>query len=172
MVSNSLKERLNQFIKARPYIELKAGNPLVPHKQIIDILRQADFALLPYQPNLSTDNCIPTKLYEALALKIPMLIQNNVLWEEVCAPYQAGIFIDFKNFNPKNVYQQLNEFHFYKKNPGKEVLWETEEKKLMNFVSELFLNKNSPEFYNRFSDTLLKLFSLGDHKKLFNSENK
>jgi len=137
VVNKSLKEELHQFLDSKPYIELKEGNPLVPHQQIIDLFSRADFALLPYQPNLSTANCIPTKLYEALALKIPMLIQNNALWEEICVPYQAGIFIDFKNFNPEKIYQQLNESHFYKKNPGKEVLWETEEKKLMKFVSEL-----------------------------------
>ena len=137
IVENPLKAKLYQFIDSRPYIELHEGNPLVPHQQIIDILRQADIVLLPYQPNRSTQNCIPTKLYEALALKIPMLTQNNALWEKVCAPYKAGLFLDFNNFEAKHIYKQLNEYHFYTKNPGKEVLWETEEKKLMKFVSEL-----------------------------------
>lgn len=98
----------------------------VSHQKIIQTLANSDVALLPYQANLSTQNCIPTKLYECLALSIPMLIQHNSLWEQICAPHQAALFIDFPTANPRDVQAQLATSSFYPKGAVQEAFWQDE----------------------------------------------
>ena len=127
--------RLLKFIeslaKEHHYINLIGGSTLLPHSTIIDLAAQADFGLVAHQPNPSTENCIPTKVYEYLGLRLPMILQQHPYWESIVAPYQAAVVLDYQNFDPKMVWSQLQNTKFYTNKPGAEITWEQEAQKLL-----------------------------------------
>jgi hypothetical protein len=125
-------EKIQKYVSEYPEnFRLIGGNEWVSHLQILETLKKADLAILPYQPNRSTKNCIPTKLYECLAMGVPMLIRQNSLWEEVCLPYQAAIFTQFNDYEVKEVINKYEKMHFYPNGIAKMALWENEKVKLL-----------------------------------------
>lgn len=113
-------------------IDNQASSQPVAPEQIQSILTKGGIALCPYQPNRSTENRIPTKFYEYLYYRIPMIVQKNDVWEAFLSPYCAAIFIDFSSFDPAAVLQQLQSTSFYSGEPvGNEILWEAEREKLL-----------------------------------------
>lgn len=73
-----------------------SSTPL-PYPQIRDTVSMADVVLLPYQQIASIRYKIPTKLYESLALRKPIIHSPNPLWKDISAPYSAGLELDFLN---------------------------------------------------------------------------
>ncbi len=97
-----------------PYIKVIGGNKMVPHSQVIEEIIGSDLALLPYHQDPHIKNCIPTKLYEYIATKTPMLIEHNDLWEKLCQKYNAAVFTNFSNTdNFAKLYEQLITKSFY-----------------------------------------------------------
>ena len=113
---------IQKYIADKPYITLIGGNTLVPHQQIIETLKKADFAVLSYQFNKSVDKRIPTKLYECLALRVPMLLPDYAShWYKITQPYTAAIPIDFIHFNARELYTQMLSTTFYEQGPAESV---------------------------------------------------
>ncbi len=56
-------------------------NKPLSHQILLHQLQKTDFVILPYLLNKSTQNCIPTKIYECLAYQKPMLISENPKWK-------------------------------------------------------------------------------------------
>ena len=125
---NSLKTEIEKLKLEIVNIDTKP----IPYAEIIKALKKGGIALLPYQPNKSTKNRIPTKFYEYLYYKIPMIVQKNNIWEEFLTPYKAAIFIDFNNYKIDEVNSQIENYEFYsRKEVGNEILWDSEEEKLL-----------------------------------------
>ncbi|MFL5731284.1 MAG: glycosyltransferase [Cytophagaceae bacterium] len=127
---NYIKER----IESKDFIQLTGGEDLVSHELILEEIRKADFGLLSYRPNKSTENCIPTRLFEYQAQLLPMIIAENKLWEQICAPNTAAIFIHYKSFHPAHLLQQLTETTFYPAGLNPDVFWTSEEIKLQDLI--------------------------------------
>lgn len=72
---------------------------LVAHSEIINTMLQSHAVLLPYKSNKSTENRIPTKVFECLSLGIPMIANECQIWSEVIKDLNAGLCIDFENYN-------------------------------------------------------------------------
>ncbi|OHX65528.1 glycosyltransferase family protein [Flammeovirga pacifica] len=110
----------------------------VPHDVVINKMLEADFVCLPYPQNPSTENCIPTKMYECLALKIPMIIHQNKLWTKITSPVNAGIYCDFNKVDVVNLINQVNSYTGYR-NSSKQIdpLWQSEEEKLLKVIQTL-----------------------------------
>jgi glycosyltransferase involved in cell wall biosynthesis len=122
-ISKKLKNWLENELENFDWVSLKVSLSPVPHKEIMQVLETTNFALLPYQPNKSTENCIPTKMYECLALQIPMIIQRNRTWEEFCKPYNASIFTNFANPDVEFLKSEIQQKTFFGKGEVKEVFW-------------------------------------------------
>lgn len=126
---------LESEAKGFDFITLEISNFPINHQEIIATFTKASIALLPYLPNKSTENCIPAKMYESIAHNLPMIIQKNALWESVCSPCKAALFIDFEEENLENLASQIVNYPFYSKGDRSFVFWEnTEEKKLVGLV--------------------------------------
>lgn len=128
---------INLAIKNSDYISLIGGHSLVDHDQILEEIQRSDFGIIIYPSNESTINSTPTKLFEYLSNQLPILIQKHHNWEGICAKYQAGITIDLANIDIKSLLEQMNNQVFYPDEVGEEILWESEEKKLIKFVQNL-----------------------------------
>ena len=116
-------KRLEKEIEGLDYISLNGGSTFVSHQEILSAIAETDFGLISYRPDKSTENCIPTKLYEQLAHKIPYLISPNPLWLELTNKYKAGIEVDFSNFDAEKVLKRIKEDIFYTSEPGEEIYW-------------------------------------------------
>jgi glycogen(starch) synthase len=130
-------QRLEKEIEGSTFITLLGGRQPVPHTQIMEAIAQADLGLIAYRPNRSTENCIPTKLYEYLASGLPYLLPPNPIWNAYTKRYEAGLEIDYQQPDAEKILTALRKKTFYTIPPGEEVYWESEEEKLQAIVKDL-----------------------------------
>lgn len=129
-------DRIRLLSQVRPFIHLVAQNTPLPHAAILEEIQKADFGLICYEINPSTMNAIPTKLYEYLGFRLPILLVNHQPWVEVCAPYTAAVVFQAAHFDAADVYAKMMQTEFYPVEP-REVYWETEEPKLLSVVDDV-----------------------------------
>lgn len=126
-------EKIRLLIKPRRFIQLIARDSPVPHAEIFKHVRKADFGLVTYEINPSTMSSIPTKLYEYLGFKLPILLVNHKPWVDFCMPYSAAVVFDAQQFDAAAIYAEMIHRTFYTAEPSA-VYWETEEGKLLKVV--------------------------------------
>lgn len=131
-----LLEKIRLLIKPRRFIQLIARDSPVPHGEIFKHIRKADFGLITYEINPSTMNSIPTKLYEYLGFKLPILLVNHKPWVDYCQPYSAAVVFEGHHFDAAAVYDEMVRRTFYTAEPTA-VYWETEEPKLLEVVEAM-----------------------------------
>ena len=132
----SILSKIRNEIEGFNFIELIGGNTLVPHREIIKQVQESDYGIISYLPNKSTENRIPTKLYEYLGCKLPILLIKQQTWVDYCSPYQACIPIeDFSKLDIQYLLNQLTTAQFYQTTP-KNVFWESEAAKLIKQIDE------------------------------------
>lgn len=129
-------EKIRLLIQTRPFIKLIARDRPVPHLEIFDHIRKAHFGLVTYQINPATMNSIPTKVYEYLGFKIPILLVSHRPWVEFCLPYTAAVVFDPSNFDAAAVYRAMMSQTFYTAEP-ESVFWTAEEPKLLEAVAKV-----------------------------------
>jgi hypothetical protein len=129
----SLPEVLNlikEEIKDTPFITLIGGDTLVPHEEILAEISCADMGIIIYPPNPSTKSSIPTKLFEYLAIQLPVLIRHNSESHELVRECRAGIVLtevpDFITLSKTIKNQPLM------LTPPDIVFWESEAENLIN----------------------------------------
>jgi glycosyltransferase involved in cell wall biosynthesis len=123
--------KVNHLIRNKEYIKLIGGDDLVPHPEILQAIRRCDFGLVCYRPNPSTENCIPTKLFEYQAYLLPMIVQENPVWKKACLANDSALFIDYLQFDPHLLLQQMKQTRFYPNGVDESLFWGSEERKLM-----------------------------------------
>ena len=131
--------RIRAAIEGCDYISLVGGDRLVPHEAIMEAIARADFGFIAYPPNPSTRNTIPTKLFEYLGARLPILLINHPPWMEVCAPYPAALVFDPQHIKGDEMLDRMRHTDFYTRVPGEEVFWEHEGARLVELVDELAL---------------------------------
>ncbi|MCJ8166208.1 glycosyltransferase [Pontibacter sp. E15-1] len=134
--SDTLRQ-IEQLAEDRPYLTLIGGGTLVPHQQIVEAFKTHDVALMPYQPHESTFRCMPTKLYEYAAHALPMVVQQNPLWDAFLKAHQAGIAIDYTAPDSSALLRELRKQQFYEPGVPSGVFWDSEEKKLLTVMRQL-----------------------------------
>ena len=132
-------EILQEACKNLNFIDWQISNDKpIAHNKIMETIATADFALLPYHINKSNKNRIPTKFYEYIYHKVPMIISKNQLWEKFCGQYDAAISCNYttENFGDENNMATLFNTHFYGKDFDKnEILWtETDRQKCREWI--------------------------------------
>jgi glycosyltransferase involved in cell wall biosynthesis len=129
-------EKIRLLIQTRPFIRLIARDSPVPHAEIFSHIRESDFGLVTYQINPSTMNSVPTKIYEYLGFRLPVLLVNHRPWVDFCLPYSAAIVFDANHFDAAVIYRDMMERTFYTANPDT-VYWEAEEPRLLAAVESV-----------------------------------
>lgn len=127
-------EKVEAEIRDSPFISLKTGKIPIPHNEIIDSISEADFALLPYQPDKSIENCFPTKIWEYMAHGLPMIIQNHPQWVNYCQKHESCIAIDFNGYDPEQVLSEILNRKFYPLGLPTDVFWNSEELTLIQSI--------------------------------------
>jgi len=127
-------KELKAAVAHHPYIECVFDGMPIPHETIIKAIQRSHYGIVAHQPNASNINCIPTRIYEFLALRTPFLLQQNPYWERVPAPYQGALVVDFQHLDAPKIWQQLQTTTFYTQLPGDEVLWDSQAIKLLSLL--------------------------------------
>ncbi len=128
--------KLISKIQPFDYIELIGGKEPVPHELIIEAMEKADFALLPYRLDMSIIRCIPTKIYECIALRLPMVMRPNPPWIQLCNQYQACMPCKFDKTEPDFLNLLLYKKFYSKGDPGL-ITWKHEAPKLLAVMNAL-----------------------------------
>lgn len=127
--------KLEALIQHMPYIKLTGGPEPVPHAAILHALSQADYALIAYKLNPSNQDCFPTRIWECLAYKVPMIMRIEHPWRHLLGEYGAGMALDFHAPGKPALYQQS----FYNKKPLPDSFyWDWEAQKLLRLLDSLF----------------------------------
>lgn len=133
----SVLEKIKEAVNSTDFISLMGGDSLVPHEEIITAIEQSSAGIIAYHINASTADRIPTKLYEYLGYKLPILIVNHAPWVSECARYEAGIVFDPMDIGASKILHELKNRRFYPHFGGEELYWDTEESKLFAALSSI-----------------------------------
>lgn len=134
-------KRLKNRVQSLPYITLIGGDQLVPHAEIIQALQKADVGFITYPANPSTEHSIPTKLFEYLALNLPILLIDHPEWKKFCASCEAAITFLPDQLHIHELWHQLQNHTFYTSKP-EGIYWDEEEHKLLERTKQ-FLTINT-----------------------------
>ncbi len=119
-------------------IHLKGSSTPIPHDEIIEAFRRNDFLLLPYQVLPAIAEKIPTKLFEAAALGLPVLMTPNKKWLEFTSSYSGGYPVDFSDCSQAlHSFSQALEQIYFTTDPGAHIFWSSQEKDLHHVLSQL-----------------------------------
>jgi glycosyltransferase involved in cell wall biosynthesis len=126
-------EKLSQIAESKRFMRIIGGDSLIPHETILAEISKCGFGIISYPPNPSTQTAIPTKLYEYMANKLPIILIDNPVWVTFAAKYSAAIPFDHKQIRAISILEKMNSSIFYPIDP-QNVYWETEAAKLLLLV--------------------------------------
>lgn len=115
--------------KAQPGLILRISNTPLGNSEILDTYRQSDILLAPYRMSVQNQNKIPTKLYDALANGIPMIISRNPKWQDLTGHLPWIYHHNFADDMLEDVSAFIREKHDTQ--PQRDAMWESEREKLL-----------------------------------------
>jgi hypothetical protein len=132
----SVCHEIKRHIKDSGFILFEINHEPVPHSEILRAIQRADFGVIAYPPNASTENTIPTKLFEYMGYRLPIILINHTPWVAYCRPYSAAIPFQQDKIDAAAILDAMSRQTFYSKPPDA-VFWEAEEHKLLQTVAAL-----------------------------------
>jgi hypothetical protein len=132
----TVRTRLRTLAGELPFIQLEGIDELVPHDKIREAVERAHFGIISYPENVSTWASYPTKLYEYLGYRLPVLLVNNPRWVDYCVAYAAAVVFDPGQVDPHALLGEMTNRSFYTAGVP-EVYWDSEAPKLLQVVSSL-----------------------------------
>lgn len=120
----------------KKYIRLTAGKMQVGHERILDLISRAHFGIVSYPPSPHTANRVPTKLFEYVSARLPILLSDNPGWHALTEPISAAIPVDFHNPDIDKLLLEMAQRQFYT-GPVDDFFWRAGEQKLVRLVEEL-----------------------------------
>lgn len=130
--------KLSQICLNVPEIELLILEIPVPHSQIIEAMTRTDFALLPYQNLPAIKDKMPTKLFEAAALGVPVLITPNEKWKNFLKPFSGGFSIDFLNAEDAGFqFSKALDQEYFTAQPGDSIHWDSQKSDFLKAIDAL-----------------------------------
>ncbi len=121
-----------------PWLQLCVDTTPIPHPQIIRCIQQADFGIVSHQPVPSIAGCFPTRIYELMAYQKPILLQDHTPWTRYCNRWDSAIAFDYNRFDAAWIAEQMITRKFYQYGIPNDIYWESEEKKLLTSLDQLF----------------------------------
>jgi len=119
----NILRRLHEAASAHTWIELDIDEAPRPYSRIRDVIQTADAGMMLYKDLPALNRKMPTKLYEYVAHKLPVICPADSPWLPFLDQYPAALTW---NHSAEGLFQQFEKKRFYVKEPGSEVLWEEE----------------------------------------------
>ncbi len=138
----AVRSRLTEAVQHKSFISLKGIDDIVPHEEIAQAIASSDFGFISYPPNRSTAYSMPTKLFEYLGNRLPVLLIGHEPWVEYCKTYPAAVVFDPWELDPDGLLREMMQTNFYQHAPT-DVYWESEEEKLLNATAAVISGLNN-----------------------------
>lgn len=136
-----LAEEIKRKIGNDENVDVELSQDPIPYTRITALYSTKTFGLLPYQPNKSTENKVPTKLFEYLANGIPLIISNNPTWCKLVNEYHGGICFDFKTTPEKDQLSRFFSLSIPDNNIDlQQLMWISQESQLLGAVKVILTN--------------------------------
>lgn len=135
----AIQDRIYKLAEGKSYIRLIGVSSLIPHSEILGWINNVDFGIVSYPDNLSTRTSVPTKLYEYLGHRLPVLLIDNPMWVAYCKTYQAALVFNGDNIDAKTLIKDMFTTEFYPRFP-EEVFWSNEKIKLNQSINKIIIN--------------------------------
>ncbi|GHB28980.1 glycosyltransferase [Mongoliitalea lutea] len=134
----SFEHQLIEKTYNKKKIHLTLSQEPISYAEILEQYEQADLVMLPYHLIPSIAPKFPSKIYECMALKKPMLLPENDAWKQLIEPHQAGLCIDFQKFeNIPNTIEAILSTEFYTTPHIPEALWSSSEPEFYQMIEGL-----------------------------------
>lgn len=133
--SEAVYRRLLNEAEQHPWLQLKISLSPVPYSQIEEELRRASYVLVAYQLNPSNEHCFPTRIWEALAWQVPMLLRKEHPWRSLVQEYKAGLAVDFLSPTSEDLQAILQKDDYYPFPLPESIYWESEQAKLLKLMN-------------------------------------
>lgn len=130
-------QKIKSSIKDSTFIEVVGGDQLVPHEMIMEAIGTSHFGIIAYPPNPSTQNTMPTKLFEYIGSHLPILLISNASWIDRCKSYPAAIPFHPDQYNAVELLNKMINTSFYSSPAREDIFWEGEAQKLMALIDNL-----------------------------------
>lgn len=136
---SGFREKLLQIAQINPSIQITISQHPIPYGEILDAYRVADCCIMPYQQLPSIAPKIPSKLYECLAMGIPVLFPPNPQWFSLADKSNGGREVDFlEEKNTFELFQKAISKPFFGKNSlNQDLLWAEDEPKLTKLLEAM-----------------------------------
>ncbi len=133
------REKLLHIAKANPSIQINISQHPIPYDEILEAYQHADCCIMPYQQLPSIAPKIPSKLYECLAMGIPVLFPHNPLWLSLAEKSNGGREVDFQEQeNTFETFQNaISKPFFGNDSLNQDLLWAKDEPKLTNLLEAM-----------------------------------
>jgi glycosyltransferase involved in cell wall biosynthesis len=102
----SFLKKLKAYVSEYAFIRLIVSAHPIAHEKVLDELSHSSAGIIIYPPNPSTQSSLPTKLYEYLAIRLPVLIRHNDASHDLVTSFQAGIVLT-ANPDPVELLEKL-----------------------------------------------------------------
>ncbi|MBS1951333.1 MAG: hypothetical protein OJF59_003187 [Cytophagales bacterium] len=109
----STLKKIHNEIRNSHFITITGGDEFVSHEVILKEIASAHFGIVYYPHSPHTINKIPSKLYEYLACQLPILLQPNPKWINLCQPHHSCIVVDFGHLDTASILSKTKEGKFY-----------------------------------------------------------
>jgi glycosyltransferase involved in cell wall biosynthesis len=129
----SERAKLMERCRALDFVSLKTADAPVSHREIMAAIAEADVGIVSYPRNPATWDCMPTKLYEYMASRLPLILIDNPRWVKLAASFAAAVVFDPADFDPVAMLESLRSGKFYTSDP-EDVYWDSEAEKLRNIL--------------------------------------
>ena len=130
-------KRLKKLQKTNPAISLTVSTTPIPHEEIEKAISEADFGILSYQNNPAFDKKIPTKVFEYLSNKLPMLVFDDLSFASLITENNAGIAIPRTLITSDNLLTTQLKATFYKRKLNINPHWEAEKVAFIELIKRL-----------------------------------
>jgi len=124
------RETLNKIAASTPWITLKGIDHLVDHELILKEIQISNYGIISYEHHDHILSCTPTRLYEYIGERLPILFTGHKDWKQLIDSVQGGIAINPKAFDPKEVLNLLRETEFFTRSID-HFLWVEDSKNLL-----------------------------------------
>jgi len=117
-------------------ISYNGGPNGVPYDEIVAAIKMADIGLVFYPDNPAIDSCFPTKIWEYMSFRLPMIVQEGKNWTPYCLAKNAAITIEQIRADSSFPFK-LSEFPFYPTDQDYgEIYWSREEEKFLSLLGK------------------------------------
>ena len=132
----NVQRSIRELVSGKSFILFDERTEPVAHKEILAAIESADAGIISYPDNPSTVNTMPTKLFEYMGYRLPIILIDHGPWVKRCEPYNAAIPFNQDHPDIVGILAKLHEGSFYNQAP-EDVFWSREEERLLRMIRDL-----------------------------------